>query len=39
MNRAPGVVIYRGCVMGSAGDTEGGWSGSDTGPTFGRMLG
>lgn len=39
MKRAPGVVIYKGCVMGSAGDTEDEWSGSDTEPTFGRMLG
>ena len=39
MNRAPGVVMYRGCVMGSVGETDEEWSKSETGPTFGRTLG
>lgn len=39
VNRAPGVVIYRGCVMGSAGDTDEDMSSSDTGPTDGLALG
>lgn len=39
VNRAPGVVMYRGCVIGSAGDTDEGWSSSETGPTLGRLLG
>lgn len=39
MNKAPGVVIYRGWVMGSADEMEEGLSGSITWPAFGRTLG
>ena len=39
VNRAPGVVMYRGWVIGSAAETEGGRSGSETGVVLGRLLG
>ena len=31
--------MYRGCVIGSAGDTDEEWSSSETGPTVGLTLG